>query len=619
MRVELKEKLAALPSSPGVYLMKDAAGTVFYIGKAKSLRDRVRAYFSGTDARAFVALLDTTLADLEVVLTGSEKQALLVEDELIKRHQPRFNVLLKDDKRFLCLRLDPRARFPRLEVVRKIARDGARYFGPYTSASAVRETLRLVNRCFKLRTCSDRVLVTRKRPCLQHQIGRCLAPCVKELEAGVYEENVRNVERLLSGQGHKLCESLRAQMLEHARALRFEAAASLRDQARAVERSLERQIMVSADLASRDVLGFYREGPAVELHLMRIREGRLADVARYSLEHSEVPTSDLLADFAARYYTKLDDVPAEILFPEEMQWTSAIAELLTEKSGHRVSVITPARADKRRLVELAMANAAQAFCDKRRQQESAEETLMSLRDALALVRLPRTIECVDVSHLGGTNVVASLVRFQDGLPDKQGYRHYKIRSHEGQDDFRSIYEVICRRAARGLQDGTLPELLVIDGGKGQLNAARAALEDHGMSGVELAALAKAKVKSEVAGKSATARRRGAATVGGVPERVFVLGQKDPVSLRENSAELSLLIRLRDEAHRFAIEAQRRLRRKGATRSLLDEVSGIGLKRRRALLRTFGSITRLRQASEEELAKVVGTKTARVLSERLRQQ
>ncbi len=616
MREDIAQKLATLPNEPGVYLMKDAAGEVFYIGKAKSLRDRVRQYFSGADTRAFVALLDGLLADLEVVLTHSEKEALLVEDQLVKRHQPRFNVKLTDDKRFICLRLDTQNAYPRLEVVRRFAKDGARYFGPYTSASAVRETLRLINRHFQLRTCSDQVLASRTRPCLQYQIKRCPAPCVFDLSHGEYKEGVENVITFLEGRAEALLETLDGRMRAHAQAENFEAAAQVRDQLHAVERSMERQRIVSTDFKNRDVVGIYREGPAVELHVMRTREGRLIDAQRYSFDDLEIPTGEILSDFALRYYAGGDEVPDEILFPQEMEWSDALSELLSEAKKRKVTVARPSRGEKKRLVELALRNAQQAFSDKQRERGAARTAIERLKRALHLTKEPRSLECFDISHLGGEGIVASLVRFEDGAPNKELYRHYKIRSTQGQDDFQSMYEVMSRRARRGLEEGDLPDLFVIDGGKGQLNAARAALDDHGIADVDLVSLAKSKITDgeapepppvpEVAEHgtdytSAEARRS--------PERVFVLGNKNAIVLKQNSAELFLLMRARDEAHRFALAHQRTRRKKALTRSTLEDVPGIGKKRRQELLRAFGSVARLRAASQDEIAKIIGAAAA----------
>ncbi len=641
MRQDIADKIAALPPSPGVYIMRDAKGVVFYIGKAKSLRDRVRSYFSGSDTRAFVSLLDRMLADLDVVLTNNEKEAMLVESELIKEHSPRFNVHLKDDKRFLCIRLDLREPYPRLQVVRRFGKDGARYFGPYHSAHSLREVVRLVNRHFQLRTCNDQVLANRVRPCLQYQIKRCPAPCVFDLSSGEYKQNVESVIAFLEGKETELIATLERRMRARASEEAFEAAALIRDQMLAVQRSLERQKLVTSDFVNRDVVGIYREGPNIEIHVMRTRDGRLVDAQRYSLDGLEQPTSEILSDFAGRFYTNESDVPDEILFPPEFEWDGALAELLSEKRGRKVAVFAPQRGDKVRLIELAGKNAHQAFVDKQREAGAAKTSIEKLQRALHLRRPPERIECFDISHFQGGQIVASLVRFDHGMPNKDLYRRYKIRTTVGQDDFQSMYEVINRRARRGLEEQDLPDLIVIDGGKGQLAAARAALDDHAVHDVDLISLAKSRIQDDdvrdgglpvdvsdlavleaasdsLAGAQAVTEMSQAGTddsdvpteVQRSPERVFVSGRKDAVVLRQNSAELFLLTRARDEAHRFAITFHRELRGKAGTRSALDNIPGVGPKRRKLLLRTFGSITRLRAASVDEVAKVVGVATAR---------
>jgi excinuclease ABC subunit C len=607
MREKIAAKLDALPHAPGVYLMKDDAGEIFYIGKAKSLRGRVRSYFAGSDDRAFVALLDTLLADVEVVLTHTEKEALILEDDLIKQYQPRFNVKLADDKRFLCLRLDTHNTYPRLEVVRRFAKDRARYFGPFHSAQAIRETLRLVNRHFMLRTCSDAVLERRRRPCLQYQIERCPAPCVFDLSRGEYAGNVANVIAFLEGRQTELLDHLRARMQQFSDEQQFERAAQIRDQIRAVERSLERQRIVSSDFANRDVVGVYREGPEVEIHVMRIRQGRLIDARRYSFSDISVPTSELLADFAARYYDGPSDLPNEILFPDTMEWSTPLAAVLSDKAGRSITVVVPRRGDKRRLAELAEKNAHQAYVDKNRERGAARSAIERLQRALHLKYLPEVIECFDVSHLGGTDIVASAVRLECGVPRKELYRHYKVRSLATQDDFQAMYEVVARRARRGLEETDLPDLIMVDGGKGQLNAARAALDDHGIDQVELCALAKSRVDT----------RSRVGSTGRVPERVFIYGQKNPIVLRPDTAELFLLARARDEAHRFALSYQRRMRRQRATRSQLDAIVGIGPKRRQALLKVFGSVARIRRAPEEAIAEVVGPRLAKAVLDHLK--
>ncbi|MBC7794312.1 MAG: excinuclease ABC subunit UvrC [Clostridia bacterium] len=683
MRQDIADKIATLPHAPGVYIMKDAKGVVFYIGKAKSLRDRVRSNFSGSDTRAIVSLHDRMLAELEVVLTTNEKEALLVENELIKEHTPRFNVALKDDKRFLCIRLDLRERYPRLQVVRRFGKDGARYFGPYHSAHALREVVRLVNRHFQLRTCNDQVLNNRSRPCLQHQIKRCPAPCVFDLSKGEYTMNVATVVSFLEGKETELVGTLTERMKDRARDEQFESAALIRDQMQAIQRSLERQKIVTSDFVNRDVVGIYREGPHVEIHTMRTRDGRLVDAQRFSFSDLEQPVSEILSDFATRYYTAAEDVPDEILFPLEMEWEGPLAEFLTEKRGRKVAVLTPQRGDKVHLVELANRNAHQAYMDKQREAGAARTAVERLQRALHLRRAPARIECFDISHFQGGQIVASLVRFDNGLPCKELYRRYRIRTTAGQDDFKSMYEVVSRRARRGLEEEDLPDLIVIDGGKGQLAAARAALDDHAVDGVDLISLAKSRAEDTPKGKLKKKKAENAkldetdravleaasddlaaaqavseidadglsamAEQDNTPlddaviddellleeplgegddasdidsetersaERVFLFGQKNPIVLRQNSAELFLLTRARDEAHRFAITYHRELRGKAGTRTALDAVAGIGPKRRKLLLRTFGSITRIKAAAFDDVAKVVGEATAKRVFEGL---
>jgi excinuclease ABC subunit C len=600
MKPHIAELLRTLPDSPGVYLMKNKQAEIIYIGKAKSLRDRVRGYFSGSDTRAFVALLDRLLADLEVILTHSDKEALLLENELIKAHTPRFNIKLTDDKRFLCLRLDTRQAYPRLEVTRRFGKDKALYFGPYHSASKLRETLSLVNRYFQLRTCSDQMMGSRSRPCLQYQIKRCPAPCVFDLSGGAYTDNVGHVIAFLEGRTQGLIDSLRRRMQDAATAESFEAAAALRDQIDAIVRSLERQRLISTDQANRDCIGLYREGPSIEIHLMRTRSGSLMDARRFSFAETEVPTPDVLSDFAGRYYADCVDIPEEILFPEGMEWADTFAAVLSERCGRSIRVGIPQRGNKHALVKLACKNAHQAFVDKQREAGAARTAIDSLQRSLHLLRPPQSIECFDISHMQGSFIVASAVRLHAGVPQKSMYRHYKIRTTVGQDDFKSMYEVICRRAVRGIEEGNLPDLLVIDGGKGQLGAARAALDDSGVDGVDLVGLAKSRSLDQ---QTADPDARYS------PERVFVHGHKNPIVLRQNSAALFMLVRARDEAHRFAITFHRKLRCKAATRSAIDAVAGVGPKRRKLLLRTFGSVAGIRAATAAELAAVVGPKLA----------
>jgi excinuclease ABC subunit C len=636
MDASLRRKLDELPAAPGCYLMKDRAGAVVYVGKAASLRARVRSYFDrGGDDRYFVPLLEDLLGDLEVIVTGSEKEAVLLENELIKRHRPRFNVRLRDDKDFIALRLDERHPFPRLEVIRARQRkeDGARYFGPYSSASSIRETLRVVNRWFQLRTCTDHVLAHRRRPCVLHQIHRCPAPCVYEVPEAEYRQSVEDAVAFLEGRESELVPRLRARMQEAAAALRFEEAARLRDQLGAVERSLEKQRVLMGDLADRDAVGMHREGPDLVLQVLSMRGGRLQDSRAFPFGGQEFPGEELLSSFLGLYYAGTP-CPDEVLLPFEPAGAGALAEVLSERRGRSVRLLVPRRGAKADLVEAARRNAEQSFRGWREAGERREEALAALARALHLHREPRWMECYDVSTFQGSTAVASGVSLRDGEPDKGGYRRYRIKGVAGQDDFAMLHEVVGRRLRRALADGSFPDLLVVDGGKGQLNAALAAARDLGVPTrpvpgnpgipfVEMVGLAKSRtLEAGALGTARTVPRRGArgarladaaeradrgfvAEAARSPERVFLPGRKDPVVLRQNSAELHLLVRLRDEAHRFAVEFHRKLRGARHLRSMLEEIPGVGAGRRRALLRHFGSLRRVREASVEALAGVPG--------------
>jgi len=650
-RKTLAEILDGLPVEPGVYIMKDARGKIIYIGKAAVLRNRVRQYFqpATSDVRDFVPLLEGIVADIETVITANEKEALLLENTLIKRHQPRFNVNLKDDKNFLVLRLDPKAEWPRLEVTRRLGDDGAHYFGPYHSATSCREALRVVNRHFQLRTCTDHVLHNRRRPCLQYQIKRCPAPCVLPVAREQYDDQVRDVRLFLDGKSDELMSRLTARMKDAAARTDFEVAADIRDQIRALEVTLEEQQVVSADFVDQDVVGYYREGVALEIVVMSIRAGKLSGNRAFSFTNQEFPDAELISSFVGLYYDMGASVPDELLLPIEIEDAALKAEWLTERRAaaggrkKRVEVVVPQRGDRRKLAELARKNAAASFATRRNARADTELALGKLQKRLKLPRLPRTIECYDVSHLQGFATVASMVVFVDGRPDKTRYRTYKVRAPAASgggrgdrtnDDFASMYEVLSRRFRRAVQaddqDGEawkLPDLIVIDGGKGQLGMALAAARDVGIDvrpgvGLPIVGLAKEREDGEGEGEgegdgepapaAAPPPAAGAAKVPDKskvapkkPDRVFLPHAKDAIPIRPSSAEMFVLQALRDEAHRFAVSFHRGQRRRLTLRSALASIPGIGATRQRQLLRTFGSIKRVREASVDELAGVPG--------------
>jgi excinuclease ABC subunit C len=597
MDAKLEAKLESLPTEPGVYLMKDRRGEIIYVGKAVNLRNRVRSYFTRTgDTRAFVSLLDQFLGDIETVLVHNEKEALLLENELIKKHKPRFNVLLKDDKQYISLRLDRSQPFPRLEVVRRYEKDGARYFGPYSSASAIRETLRIINRYFHLRTCTDHVLANRKRPCLLHQIGRCPAPCVYPVPEQEYRKSVDEVVLFLEGKAGELVDGLRSRMKQAAGELKFEEAARIRDQLLAIERSLERQKVATTDFKDQDVFSSHREGDRLLVYVLYVRKGRLNGGQAFPLGSQEFPDEELLPSFVNLYYDQGNFVPEEVLLPLDIEEREGLEALLTERKGEKVRVMVPKRGEKRDLVDMAQKNAEQAVIERRRTKDETEVVLRRLQERLHLRNLPRRVECFDISHFQGASIVASQVAATDGEIDKSRYRRYRIKTLEKQDDFASMHEVISRRLKRGQEEGDLPDLLVIDGGKGQLASALAAAKDLGVEGVDIISLAKSR-DLEVHDRDEESNRS--------PERVFIPHRKDPIVLRQNSAELYLLARLRDEAHRFAITFQQKSMRKGNFHSVLEEIPGVGDSRKKLLLRQFGSLKRVREATIEELAEVLG--------------
>jgi excinuclease ABC subunit C len=622
-RKPLAEVLDRLPSDPGVYLMKDRRGKTLYIGKAANLRNRVRQYFqpASGDTRDFVPLLESVVADIETVVTSNEKEALLLENTLIKRHQPRFNVKLTDDKNFLSLRLDPRVEWPRLEVVRRMADDGAWYFGPYHSAGACREALRVVNRHFRLRTCTDHVLHHRGRPCLQCQINRCLGPCCVPVSPDDYAEQVRDVRLFLQGKNDELLAGLRTRMQEAARQTQFERASIVRDQIQALESVLQSQRVVSADLLDQDVIGFFREGMALEVVVMSVRQGKMIGSRAFSFARQEFPDAEILSSFLGLHYDLVPVPPDEVLLPFVIADADVKAEWLSDRRGKKVEILVPARGPRHDLVELARKNAAASFASRRNARDDAQATLGRLQRRLGLAKLPRVIECYDISHIQGAETVASLVVFVDGQPEKSRYRTYKIRQAESPDDFACMYEVLSRRFRRAresmqqeepLDSWRLPDLLVVDGGKGQLGVALAAARDTGIdvrpgAGLTIIALAKERDMTPVLPHldAADEKPAAAAPAGPQPDRVFLPQAKDAIPIQANSAEMFVLQRLRDEAHRFAVTFHRSQRKKRTIQSELSRIPGIGPARQRDLLRHFGSLKKVREASLEDLLAVPG--------------
>ena len=607
------QKLDSLPARPGCYLFRDRKSRVLYVGKAKSLRARVRSYFqSGTsDTRAFIPHLLRLVGDLETVVTATEKEAAILENNLIKENRPRFNVKLRDDKEYLTLRLSLSHEWPRLELVRRPTADGARYFGPYHSATAARRTLHLVEKHFQLRTCSDRELVSRKRPCLQYQIRRCPAPCVFDINPEEYAAQVRAVALFLEGRHDELSRELEQRMATAAERFEYELAARYRDQLRAVASLREQQRVVAVSDKDQDVLGLYREGELVELSVLYVRAGRVVDTGSFSAGKAEAGDDEVVAAFLRQHYGEggagAGFVPDEVIVPLLPEVSDGVAEWLSDRRAQlgsapgnrrRCRLLAPRRGPLAKLRTLAEDNARHAFEEKRRAAEDLDERLARVQERLRLPALPRRMECCDISHLGGQDVVGAVVALTDGSPDKQRYRTYRVTTAQGGDDYAAMYEVLARRFRRGQKaregegqsEWELPEVFVVDGGRGQLGVALTAAADLGLH--DLCLIGLAKERETPLGEK-------------LVDRVYLPGQKNPIPLRPNSPELFLLAKLRDEAHRFANRGRKRLSRRRTLGSELDQIPGVGKKTRTVLLSELGSVARIRRATDEELLSVPG--------------
>lgn len=596
----LQEKLSQLPNSPGVYVMKDAGGAVIYVGKARNLRQRVRTYFSQSgDSRWHVRFLVARIADLDIILTDTEKEALLLENTLIKQHRPRYNLDLKDDKTYFSLRVDLQEQYPRFSIVRKISRDGARYFGPYSSASAARDVLRHLTRMFPLRHYPLSACMSRKRPCLYHQIGQCSAPCHGLISAEEYAELLKGAMLFLEGKGKDLVARFKRCMQEASEQMRYEEAARWRNLLRSIEQTVEKQKVVLQG-GDCDVIGFCREGSQLELAQLFIRGGLVNGSRLYNLEW-ELDDAEGVASFIRQHYSEATFIPDEILVPLPLEDGEPLGELLSDIRGRKVIISCPRRGTKRELVELAGKNAVSALRARAERRISSEAVLEELRTRLQLAHTPHRIECYDISTIQGRFSVGSGVAFSEGVPDKERYRRYRIRTVQGQDDFAMLKEVFTRRfSAEKIEQEGVPDLVVVDGGIGQLNAVQEIVVELGLAGrFDLVSLA----------KSRTGRAMRSSEVDKSAERVFLPGRRNPVVLKQNSRALLLLAAIRDEAHRFAIGYHRTLRGKEGVSSGIMELPGIGGKRGAALLRQFGSLQGVREASVEQLAEVPGMNRA----------
>lgn len=595
---ERRERLLALverlPEGPGVYLFKDVSGVVAYVGKARRLRDRVRSYWNRTgDGRRAVRFVDRYVHDIAFVTTDSEHAAFLLESQLVKRHKPAYNVKLRDDKDFLYVRVDRRHPFPDLQLVRrpKGASQGVSHHGPFSSAGSLRRTLRTLGSIIPLRDCSDRELASRTRPCLKHEMGRCCAPCVDLVTPEHYAGLLDNAIHVLEGRCEDTVVRLEQEMAAASQAQRYELAARHRDAISALRTMTARQQVENTDLTDGDVLGLHRVGELAQLVVLAFRRGALVSSADHTLE-SELPDDELLAGFLIDFYGTDRPVPAELLLPLEVPEQDGLESWLGEMRGKKVRLAVPARGARRGLMDLARRNAEHALVLAVEQRGHHQRLLAALAQRLNLPRPPEVIECYDVSNTGRTAVVASRVVFRRGEPDRSRYRHYRIKTIDGQDDYGAMREVLGRRLKRAAQD-PLPDLLLVDGGRSHLAVA---LEALALAGVDLPVAALAK-----------GGRRGRAVTlqAGEQERVFLPDRDEPIVLTEGTPEEYLLQRLRDEAHRFAIGHHRNARDKESLWSGLDDVPGVGPVLKRRLLSSFGGSRALARASAEELSALPG--------------
>lgn len=581
MNEVLQEQLAHLPGSPGVYIMRDAQERILYVGKAVSLKNRVRSYFQSNRNHSVKTMaLVAKIESLEYILTANEVEALILECNLIKKHRPRYNISLKDDKTYPYIKVTLEDDYPRVHITRRLVKDGARYFGPYADAGAVHEMLRLVRSLFLLRNCRT---MEARRPCLEYHIKRCVAPCSGKVDKEEYRRMVDAVMMLLEGRGDKLLRQLKKNMLQAAEELRFEEAARLRDQLAAVEKLTEKQNIVTAG-GDQDVLGLAHSHAGVCVQVLQVRGGKLIGREHFFLQGAADEEKEAaLEAFLEQYYARVAFVPPEVLLPFELSSQEVLERWLTEVRQSKVELHVPKRGGKHALLLMAEDNARAVLALKEgellREMERTTGAVEQLQQFLEMPRPPQRMECFDISHIQGAETVASMVVFEDGQPKKEDYRRFKLRTVEGKpDDFLSMQEVLLRRYGEAAEP--LPDLIVIDGGKGQLSSA---LEVIRGVGLEMNVISLAKQF----------------------EWVFREADKEPLILPERSESLYLLQRLRDEAHRFAVSYHRKLRGKRNLVSVLDHISGIGPKRRKALWSAFGTLEALRKASLEELVGVDG--------------
>jgi excinuclease ABC subunit C len=584
-----KEKVKSIPQSTGVYLLKDEKGHSIYIGKAKNLRSRILSYLNEGAQRPQVAYLMKEAADVDYFVTRNEREALILENSLIKQKKPRYNIRLRDDKNYLSLRLDPREVFPRLSLTRRVLKDGAIYYGPFASADALKKAKRLIHKIFPLRDCNDAKFKRHAaRPCLNYYMGLCLGPCAGKSEEEPYRSVVEQARMFLKGEKKRIIKLLGDNMEKASEEMKYEDAASYRDQIRLLGKNLDGQMFVTPSTKDKDVVGFYREGRQVEFSILFFRGGSLVDRAYYSFKNAAGEDREVLEEFLSQFYGGNRFVPKEIIVPLKVESSRDIAGWLSQKQGRKVRINMPERGVKVEEVKLANRNSLESFQRKYAEELKEVSLLERIKSSLHLARLPVAIECFDISNIQGATAVASMVTFKNGTPAKESYKRFKIKNVQGPNDYASMHEVLSRRLARAEQQGwEIPDLILIDGGKGQLNIAQQVISELGyMEKVDLASIAKGREEGE-------------------SDKIYIYGRKNPIMFSRNSEALFLLMRVRDEAHRFAITYHKKLRGKRALVSELDGVPGIGAKRKKELIKYFGAVSKIREATVDEIASVPG--------------
>jgi excinuclease ABC subunit C len=600
---EYLQLLAGVSADPGVYLMKDASGKVIYVGKARNLKKRLNSYFKRPEhPDPKTAVLVKKIAAIETIITATENEALILESTLIKKHRPRYNVILKDDKRYPSLRLDITSPCPNLTVVRKISRDGALYFGPYTSPPAVYQTLKIINKTFKLRKCKDRTFRTRTRPCLNYQIGSCLGPCCIQIDPEEYREMVREVVLFLKGRTPDLVAKLKQDMDAAAQERKYELAAEIRDKLFAIEKTLEKQIVVMSDFLDRDVIAFARSPADSIVKILFVRAGHLVGSRNFHFSEILVSDGELIGSFIQQFYERATHIPDEVLVSAVFDDQDVIQQWLTDLKKTKVDVIWPQRGPKVQLIHMAEQNAANDLKNLIEDRLSDQTLLLRLQKQLGLARLPVRIECFDNSSISGTHPVSSMVVFEHTRPKKSDYRKYHIKTVSEPDDYATMAEVLNRRYGKGDDAAPLPDLLMVDGGKGQLGIAVSVLDALNLSGrFDVIGIAK---KDDLKGET--------------QDKIYKPGRLNPVNLDKDGNLLLFLQRIRDEAHRFVITYHRSRRGAAAIRSVLDTIPGVGPKRKQALFMHYGSIKAIRAASLDELSQAPGMnrKIAEMIQNRL---